>query len=135
MKDREKQIEEMAKVMCRSFNSCENCMALSKDLFGKANLTDCECYNYAIELYAHGYRKIPKDSVVIPEKITEETSPNDIIKIAKYNEKVRKETAVEVLNLLLDEPYSIYIDAEIVYEIAQDVYKLKVENGRIRREK
>jgi hypothetical protein len=41
--------------------------------------------------------KLEEDKVVIPEKITEETSPEDIIKIARYNEKVRKEMAREIL--------------------------------------
>lgn len=44
----------------------------------------------------------------------------------------RNETAREVLNLLLDEPWSIYIDEEIVFEIARDIYKLTVENGRVK---
>lgn len=43
----------------------------------------------------------------------------------------RQDTAVELLNLLLDEPYNIYIDDKIVFEIATDIYKLKVENGRV----
>ena len=43
----------------------------------------------------------------------------------------RQDTVVELLNLLLDEPYSIYIDDKIVFEIATDIYRLKVENGRI----
>ena len=49
-------------------------------------------------LFVNNYRKIPENAVVIPEKITEETSPKDIIKIAKYNEKVRNETAREILD-------------------------------------
>lgn len=43
----------------------------------------------------------------------------------------RQDTVVEVLNLLLDEPYCIYIADEIIFEIATDIYKLKVENGRV----
>lgn len=43
----------------------------------------------------------------------------------------RQDTARELLNLLLDEPWNIYIAEDIVYEIARDVYKLKVEKGRI----
>jgi hypothetical protein len=43
----------------------------------------------------------------------------------------RQDTAVELLNLFLDEPYCIYIDDKIVFEIATDIYGLKVKNGRI----
>ena len=35
----------------------------------------------------------------------------------------RQDTAVELLNLLLDEPYCIYIDDKIVFEIATEIYK------------
>lgn len=48
--------------------------------------------------YNAGYRNV-KNKVVIPEEITEETSPEDIIKIVKYNEKVRKEMAREIYNV------------------------------------
>lgn len=43
----------------------------------------------------------------------------------------RQDTARELLNILLEEPYSAYIDCEIVYEIAKDIYGLKVINGRV----
>lgn len=57
----------------------------------------------AKELYEQGYRKIPKNAVVIPEKITEETSAETLIKIAKYNEKVRKEMAKEVIEKFISQ--------------------------------
>lgn len=44
----------------------------------------------------------------------------------------KQEGIKEVLNLLLTEPWSIYIDEEIVFEIATDIYKLTVENGKIK---
>lgn len=47
----------------------------------------------AKELLKHYQPKLPENAVVIPEKITEQTSPSDLIKIAKYNESVRKKTA------------------------------------------
>ena len=43
----------------------------------------------------------------------------------------RQDTAVELLNLLLDEPWNIYIDDKIVFAIATEIYKLKVVNGRV----
>lgn len=45
----------------------------------------------------------------------------------------RKDTACELLNILLDEPYSAYIDSATVYEIARVVYGLKVEKGRVKK--
>ncbi len=55
-------------------------------------------YHLAMGLISLGYRNV-QDKVVIPEKFTEETSPEDIIKIAEYNEKVRKEMARELHNI------------------------------------
>lgn len=46
-------------------------------------------------LIKQGYRKVPNCAVVIPEKITVETSSEDIIKIAKYNDEVRKQASSE----------------------------------------
>ena len=83
-----KQIEEMARVLCQ--NQCSSCTGATC-----LALLNCKA------LYEHGYRKIDKDSVVIPEKITEQTSPSDLIKIAKYNESVRKETAKEILRKII----------------------------------
>ena len=104
MKDKEKQIEEMAMYCC---NTCE--MGWGFD-FGECaekgtnGYKNCELAKETAEMiYNSGYRKIPKDAVVIPEKITEETSATDLIKIAKYNDAIRKQTAREIFERLLEE--------------------------------
>ena len=86
----EKMIKEMAKCMCSSYESGKGCNTCPTNW--------CYADECATMAFCNGYRKLPKNSVVIPEKITEETSPEDIIKIAKYNEKIRKETAREIRN-------------------------------------
>lgn len=63
----------------------------------------------AKELLKHYQPKLPENAVVIPEKITEQTSPSDLIKIAKYNESVRKETAEEILKELYMHVSSDYL--------------------------
>lgn len=72
-------------------------------------------------------------------KINEREELENEINILKFERdtlhknyvNARQDTVVEVLNLLLDEPYCIYIADEIIFEIATDIYGLKVKNGRI----
>lgn len=72
-------------------------------------------------------------------KINERKELENQINILKFERdtlhtnyiNARQDTAVELLNLFLDEPYYIYIDDKIVFEIATEIYGLKVENGRI----
>lgn len=90
--DKQKQIEELAKEL----DYCE-----THDCIGKS-CAKCR----AIWLIENGYRKILEGSVVIPEKITEETSPETLIKIAKYNEKVRKQAVKEFAERLKRRIYS-----------------------------
>ena len=49
----------------------------------------------AVLLEAQGYQKLPEDSIVIPKKITDKTKPEDLIKIAKYNESVCNQASKE----------------------------------------
>ncbi|MBR2070413.1 MAG: hypothetical protein IJ981_03200 [Clostridia bacterium] len=44
----------------------------------------------------------------------------------------RQDAVAELLNLLLDEPYSFYIDDKIVFEIAAEIYGLQIKNGRVK---
>lgn len=99
-----KQIKEMERVMAVNW--------LNETVLGTAE-----------RLYNAGYRKLPEDSVVIPNKITEETSAEDLIKIAKYNDKIRKqsrkETAEKIFVEVLDlEELKVIRDMgwETVYE-------------------
>ena len=72
-------------------------------------------------------------------KINERKELENQINILKFERdtlhtnyiNARQDTAVELLNIFLDEPYCIYIDDKIVFEIATDIYGLKVKNGRI----
>ena len=90
-----KLIEEMAKDIFESKVEISG-----TDMFFGLFDEDDHFHRIARFLYKHNYRKLPENSVVIPEKITEETSPEDIIKIAKYNETIRKETVRELLKAL-----------------------------------
>lgn len=72
------------------------------------------------------------------EKVTRKELENQI-NILKFERdtlhknyvNAREDTVIELLNLLLDEPWNIYIDDKIVFAIATEVYGLKVENGRV----
>lgn len=102
----EKMIEEMAVICEDCKKSCDECFPEYEKVIWKHKIKiedrakHCQALLYAQRLYNAGYRRLPENAVVIPEKITEETSPKDIIKIAKYNETIRKETAREILKAL-----------------------------------
>ena len=105
--DKEKRIEEMAKVLSRK------CAYPCPILLDKP----CELCQ-AETLFIENYRKINENDIVIPEKLTEEISAEDILKIAIYNDKIRKETAREILNILKElytTPYSRF------YECIEDI--------------
>lgn len=120
-------IEEMAKIMCG--NDCEECAKESANFYGQtveeARNNKCLLKNCAKTLYNAGYRKIDKDSVLIPEKITEETSAETLIKIAKYNEKVRKGMAKEILQAV--KQVLNYLDDE--WEISNALYPIEKQYG------
>lgn len=92
----EKMIEELAKDIFESKVAIDG----SDMAFGLFDEDD-HFHRIARFLYKHNYRKLPENAVVIPEKINEETSPEDIIKIAKYNESVRKKTAREIFDAII----------------------------------
>lgn len=113
MKDKEKQIEEMARVLCQ--NQCSSCTGATC-----LALLNCKA------LYEQGYRKIDKDSVAIPKEIscyeniekgvrTFRLDGNKIdftheqilalTQIFHFKEKqekeIRKETASEIIDMLI----------------------------------
>ena len=130
MKDKEKQIEEMAKHGC--YDGCASGLRKFSDEYdGKP------CKNMiriASGLYEQGYRKLPKDSVVSREeynnlKLEIQQAHNkgvqagcDMTKFKEYSiEQVRKETAEKIFNNLLKEFYkrkSCGNADVVVYEIA-----------------
>ena len=100
MNDREKQIEEMAKVLCGITKECENFKLVGK----------CLAYYSADILYNAGYRKVPEDSVVLSEedyyrwitwtedkKIYTQSELDVRVGIYKVKfERARKETAEQI---------------------------------------
>lgn len=54
MKDKEKQIKEMAKDCCKSYERCKPC-----------NCLDCVKRSVFAKAISKGYRKLPEDSVVL----------------------------------------------------------------------
>lgn len=66
--DKEKQIEEMARICCEGENTCSECFDLNERLLGiriKDRGEHCQAYNYAEKFYNAGYRKIDENSVVL----------------------------------------------------------------------
>ena len=65
---REKQIEEMAKILSEDCGSCENCKALGSTDDG----IDCTAYYYARQLYNAGYRKQSEGEWIKSDETTEQ---------------------------------------------------------------
>ena len=112
MKDKEKAIEEMAKVI-KSANeidcirTCDTCKYYDDN-------TKCISFGQSIALYNAGYRKLPEDSVVLSR---EELNDLDYKaysrgvccaseKVFEQKEKARKETAEKILRDLYSEATS-----------------------------
>lgn len=100
-------IEEMAVICEDCKKSCDECFPEYEKVIWKHKIKiedrakHCQALLYAQRLYNAGYRKLPENAVVIPEKIDEKTSLEDIIKIAKYNEQVRKGIAREIFGTII----------------------------------
>jgi hypothetical protein len=114
MKNKEKKIEEMAKDISIAWQNANKQSCISK------SIPLCELI--AEELAKKYQPKLPEDSIVIPDKITEETSAEDLIKIAKYNDKIRKierkETVEKIINWI-DTYYPCYSRADLIKELAK----------------
>lgn len=105
MKDKE-MIEEMAKVMygyiCKD-RPCKEC-----NYHGKSKILKpyCEYYLKAQDLYEKGYRKLPKDSVVLSReefwKLSNKFSKKELDEIVEFHKKkTSKETAEKIFNRFL----------------------------------
>ena len=94
MKDKEKQIEEMAMIMCE--NDCEECRRESIEFYGNSYEEETQCvFNAGAEkLYEQGYRKIPKDSVVLTREEYQKDFSSQFNKGYKHGSK---ETAEKIL--------------------------------------
>lgn len=99
MKNKEKQIEEMAKIVLMNCGECDTCKFLGK----ATNNIDCIDFLLANELYEQGYRKIDKDSVVLStEELNEKQNEAWDRGIEYGKEKASKETAEKFLQLAYD---------------------------------
>lgn len=106
---KKKDIEELAKAMKEAF--------YCKDFDQLASV-----------LIKQGYRKVPNSAVVIPEKITVETSSEDIKKIAEYNDNIRKETAEKIF-AEIDEYFDNKINKLLKIKKSNNTYE---NDGRLR---
>ena len=70
--DKEKQIEEIATIMCNNEISCADCFSAYEKNVWKTKIKDkakhCEIYRYAQNLVKKGYRKITENEVVISKE-------------------------------------------------------------------
>jgi hypothetical protein len=113
MKDKEKQIEEMAKVYCKNPYSCYgyNCLVNSP----------CIVFETCKELYEQGYRKLPEDSVVLNGS-----------KLAKLVEEVRQEFEHEYKDkVILDKEEYNKVDDTFKMSISDHIAYLR-ENKRLK---
>ena len=98
MKDKEKQIEEMAKTMRINICDNRNCKQCYYNGFGSNDDKYCKEYWYAKRLIDLGYRKIDKNSVVLSIKQCVEIVQDN------YNlgyERGSKETAEKYFDMIL----------------------------------
>ena len=97
-----KEIEEMAVIGC-----VRNPQAHTAEECAKCDFKNGQCnsYRHAEALYNAGYRKIPKDSVVLSREEQERISTATEKRIKELKRQIlqaRKETAEKILNELLD---------------------------------
>ena len=99
MKDKEKQIEEMTRIICQQQYFNTHCVE-------RCSLNGCcpECTDLATDLYNLGYRKHPEDSVVLSREEFGQLLNNairvDLEFLEQEKEKTRKETAEKFLNMI-----------------------------------
>ena len=92
MTEQEKQIEEMAKLVCGMPKELDCKKCIEQDGFHK-----CSAIRAGRELFDAGCRKIPYDAVVLNiGKNNEALDEKTIEFFVKHNAKVRKETAREI---------------------------------------
>ena len=117
--DKQKQIEEMAKIMCtKTYARCSNCSCEVP--------TACNIYKYAVKLFYANYRKIPEGSVVLTEEEFNEFRQTIITQSQEYTKlcnemndkiiKARKQAVKEVLEKISNTPIKLSygLDAKTV---------------------
>ena len=96
------QIEEMAVIGCARTPQAHTTEECTKCGFKNGR---CNAYRHAEALYNAGYRKIPKDSVVLSREEQERiltATEKRIKELKRQILQARKETAEKILNELLD---------------------------------
>lgn len=100
MKDKEKQIEEMA-VICADCNTtCDECFEAFEKIMTLpiADRSEhCQAIKYAKRLFNAGYQKIDKNSVVLTKEEAERFR-GQTINIAKVKSQASKETAEKIID-------------------------------------
>ena len=115
MKDKEKQIEEIAKEICIK----------CKDITYCSHEKCTMCYKVAEELISQGYRKPHKDSIVLTDDNAEEianlivTSPQMQSVMSDLIEAWQKETAEKIIAMLKQPPYIDFIESWVLDELAK----------------
>ena len=124
-----KQVEEMAVIGC-----VRNPQAHTAEECAKCDFKNgqCNAYRHAEALYNAGYRKIPKDSVVLSREEQERiltATEKRIKELKRQILQARKETAEKIFTELLKEKQLIdfgcgdgtyeYIDAEDLKDLAK----------------
>ena len=127
MKDKEKQIEEMANICCGSEISCSQCFKEYKNITGikiKKRADHCQAYNYAENLYNAGYHKLTEDSVVLSRKEFDEFRKDQAeVKFLKRKiiEQARKETAEKILDEMFECINSFGVDYVDIREKLKEI--------------
>jgi hypothetical protein len=95
MKDKEKQIDEIAKLMC-AYPQC-----IHHNIIGECANAECQTVYFAKNLYNAGYRKLPEDSVVLSKEEYGSKLQDAYDNGLKWGtEWGSKETAEKILNYL-----------------------------------
>ena len=117
MKDDEKQIEEMAKVMCSSYESGKGCKTCPTNW--------CYADECATMAYYNDYRKILKDEVVL-NKYEYEQICQELLAAAEDKQLACKETAEKFANAVKDRIKFIktYLHAEGAEYVGIEGYEI-----------
>lgn len=117
-----KQIEEMAKVIC------QECLTATEEKYCQNEVKDCMAYEYAKLFYRAGYRKGTDKFVLIEKSFLDE----HCITNKEFVDDVRKETAREILHRLRNKRFTTMEGDRVVTwddieEIIEEDYGVEVE--------
>lgn len=130
MNDKEKQIEEMAKVVSVNCGECYTCEFNT--------MPNCIDYLVANELYNAGYRKIDKGSVVLTEEEYEalrliekyhikSCGKNSVVLTTEELEEIRKQAVKELIQAITQDVGTIYRTATSTYVDIDDIHHIAID--------